>query len=166
MMYDAEIKQLDLMALFDLKGPQRAMSEWCGAELPDFPAAPLSYASKDSKKLLWLAPEHWLLMAPLALEQPLSARLNPDQAPDDVSIVRISDTLTFFALAGREITEVMSVASPLDVHRDVFPQNGATYAEFYQIKALILRVADGFRVGVDRSYGPMIADYLSRTMAD
>ena len=59
----------------------------------------------------------------------------------------------------------MAVATPLDIHRDVFPAGSAAFTEAYQIKALIIRREPGYHLGVDRSYAPMIADYLSRTVS-
>ena len=37
MTYDVEIKPLELMALFDLKGGRQALSRWCGDGVPEFP---------------------------------------------------------------------------------------------------------------------------------
>ena len=113
-----------------------------------------------------IGPEHWILRAPLDQEEALFAALKPDAAPADISIVHISDTLCFFEITGPDVQEVMAVATPLDLHAEVFPANGATFSEIFSVKALIIRIEGGFHLGVDRSYAPMIADYLARTIAD
>ena len=166
MTYDAHIQQLDLMSLFDLKGKKAALSKWCGATIPAFPTAPLTCEVKTDQELMAVSPDHWILRAPIDQEKGLFAALKPDEAPDDISIVHISDTLTFFEVTGPEAQEVMAVATPLDLHMDVFPANGATFSEVFSVKSLIIRVENGFHIGVDRSYAPMIADYFARTIAD
>ena len=165
MIYDVTIEPLGLMALFDLKSSPAALSDWCGTALPDFPETPLGYTVKDGMELMYLGPEHWLLRAPLDMEEALSNALKPDAAPDDISIVRVSDTLTFFSISGPERDEVMAVATPLDLHPTVFPDRCATYTEAFSAKSLILRSGEAYHLGVDRSYGAMIADYLARTVA-
>jgi len=165
MTYDVEIRQLDLMALFDLKGSQSEVAAWCGATLPAFPDQPLRRCEAEERALMWLGPEHWILRAPLKQEESLLAALNPAEAPDTVSVVQISDTLSFFALTGPDVAEVMAVATPLDIHDSVFPPDAACFTDLFSVKALVLRIPGGFHLGVGRSFAPMIADYLARTTA-
>lgn len=166
MTYDASISQLNLMALFDLQGARDSLEQWCGPALPDFPDSPLTYASREKQRLMWLGQEHWILSAPLEEEESLTEQLKPSIAPDDISIVRISDTISFFAITGQEADEVMAVATPMDVHPDAFAEHGSAYTEAFGIKALVIRTKDGFHLGVDRSYGSLAADYLTRITAD
>ena len=163
MTYSVHIQQRGLMALFDLKGKESALSGWCA--LPPFPAMPVTYSVQADRELMAIGPEHWILRAPLDQEEALFAALKPDAAPADISIVHISDTLCFFEITGPDVLEVMAVATPLDLHAEVFPANGATFSEIFSVKALIIRIEGGFQFGVDRSYAPMIADYLARTIA-
>lgn len=164
MTYSVHIQQRGLMALFDLKGTESALLDWC--TLPPFPSAPLTYTTQADQELMAIGPEHWILRAPLDQEEPLLMVLRPESAPADLSIVHISDTLCFFEVTGPDVSEVMAVATPLDTHADIFPTKGATFSEIFSVKALIIRVDGGFHLGVDRSYVPMIADYLARTIAD
>ena len=166
MMYDVAIEQLDLMAVFDLKGSVDDLSKWCGSELPDFPDKPMSYTAKDGLELLHVGWDNWLLRAPLEKEDMLTQALRPADAPDDISIVRVSDVYTFFSVQGPENDEVMAVATSLDVQDNAFTANSAAFSEVYSTKALVMRVGDAYHVGVDRSFGPMIADYFGRTIAD
>ena len=166
MSYDVDIKQLSLMALFDLKGTQSALAEWCGEVLPAFPEQAMRMTFKDQRELMFVGPEHYLLRAPLDQETTLLDKLQPEEAPVDISLVRVSDTLTFFSVSGPDAGEVMAIASPLDTHFDMFPAQSVTFSEAFTVKALILRTNDAFHLGVERSYGPMIADYLSRATAD
>lgn len=162
MTYDAGFSQRDLMALFDLKGSGADIADWCGDALPPLPSAPRTLTRDGDTELMWLAPEHWILRAPIGSETDLVARLRPDAAPLHVSVVRISDTLVFFALTGPDLDEALSVITSLDTHPGRFPADSATFTEALGIKALIIRTMRGMEIGVDRSFAPMVADYLTR----
>jgi heterotetrameric sarcosine oxidase gamma subunit len=165
MAYNADIRRVGAMTLFDLKGKQKALAGWAGEALPPFPSAPNTSASKDDIDLLFIGPDHWLLRAPLDREPELDIALKPTEAPQDISIVRVSDTQTFFTITGPEAEQIISVASPLDVHSSVFHENGATLTEAFGLKALIMRKSDGFWLAVEQSFGDMIEDYLNRAMS-
>ena len=163
--YAAEISRIGAMTLFDLKGEQKAVAGWAGEALPSFPSVPNTSASKDDMDLLFLGPDHWLLRAPLDREAELDIALRPTDAPSNISIVRISDTQTFFSITGPDAEQIISIASPLDVHPSVFPENGATLTEAFGLKALIMRKSDRFWLAVEQSFGDMIEDYLNRAMS-
>ncbi|MGI9388411.1 MAG: sarcosine oxidase subunit gamma, partial [Boseongicola sp.] len=65
----------------------------------------------------------------------------------------------------QDADQIMSIASPLDLHPSVFPENGATFSEVFGLKALILRQPEGFCVAVEQSFGDMIEDYFARAMS-
>lgn len=161
-MYDVAIDGPMHFAMFDMRGRRAAVTEWCGVALPPLPDRPLSASHAGEDTLLWLAPERWLLVAPPAREDALAAALRSDAAPVDVSIVEISDAMTFFEVSGRDAAEVMAVASPLDIRPDRFGRDGATLTEAFGLSALVQRTPGGFRIGWDSSYGDMAADYLAR----
>ena len=82
----------------------------------------------------------------------------------DVSVVLVSDTLTFFSVSGTGAKDIMAIASPLDFYETKFRENSVTFSEVFGIKALIKRVENGFEFGVDQSYGDMVEDYLSKSI--
>jgi hypothetical protein len=45
-------------------------------------------------------------------------------------------------------------------------RNSATFSEAFGVKALFLRKEQNIEIGVERSFGPMIADYLQRTVSN
>lgn len=165
MAYDAEIKRLGAMALFDLKGHDGDLTDWCGDALPVFPARPNSCTRKEEATLLHIGRRHWLLAADLSQEAALEARLKPTKAPPDISIVRVSDTQCFFRITGADADQILSIASPLDMHPTIFPEDSASFTEAFGLKALVLRCPDGFLLAVEQSFGDMLDDYLSRAMA-
>ncbi len=163
--YDAIITRLPLRALFDLKGKRDVLRNWCGDTLPPFPDHPNRLTEAHGRQLVHTGPGCWILMASLAVEQALTAALRPDEAPGDLSVVPISDMLTFFAVTGPEASDVMAVATPLDLHPRVFPPDGASWTEAFGIRALIRRIAGGYEMAVERSYADWFEEALVRTTA-
>lgn len=162
MPYDVTITRLPLRALFDLKGRAAALEKWCGTALPPFPGRPNSRTEAADRGLHWTGPDRWLLMAPLAEEAALATALRANEAPDDLSITLVSDTLTFFAVTGPDAADVMVVATSLDLHPDSFSQDGAAWTEAFGIRSAIRRIKDGYEIAVDRSYADWFEECLRR----
>ena len=165
MSYDVQIKRGELEALVDLQGPPRAIHDWVESGFPDFPDAPNTASIRDELSLYWIAPERWLLRAPIEHEDQLLAITKPDTAPLDISIVLVSDTLKFFHLDGPDAAQIVSIACPLDTHSSVFPANGVTYTEIFGNKGLLARRGEGFDIAVESSFADMLEDYLQRANA-
>nr|WP_306266428.1 hypothetical protein [Pararhizobium sp. IMCC3301] len=165
MSYDVHINRQDISALFDLKGDQEALERWAGQSLPAFPDAANRLTRSEHASLYCVGRNHWIVRAELEHEEALLAALKPDAAPADVSVVLISDTLTFFDVTGPDAAAIMSIACPLDLHPAAFGETTVTFTEMFGLKALVLRLADGFEFAVDQSFGNMITDYLARATA-
>ncbi len=164
MPYDAKIDRLPPFALFDLKGPPDALTAWA-AGLPNLPQPPNTLTRDGESALCLTGPSRWLLRAPLDHESTLEAWLRPTEAPPEISIVRVSDTLTFFRVTGSQAADVLSIGCPLDLHPQSFGADAVSYTEFFGLKALVLHCDDGFDCAIEQSFGDMIADYLCRAMA-
>jgi len=164
MSYDVEIRELDLSAIFDLKGPMEHLKPRISGLAPAFPDRANTATRSGDMEFYWIGPDHWLLRGPIEGENELIATIDPSAASGDISIVLISDTLAFFSISGPDADQIMAIASPLDTHRSAFPANGATFTEAFGLKALVVRRDDGYDLGCDRSYGDMVADYLLRAV--
>ncbi|EEE35762.1 hypothetical protein RKLH11_3363 [Rhodobacteraceae bacterium KLH11] len=165
MSYDVQIDRLGRVAVFDLKGTADAVGAWVKDILPAFPVRPNTRTEKNGVALCYIGRNHWLLRAARDAEERLEQRLKPTNCPADISIVRVSDTLTFFHVTGPDAADVMAIACPLDLHETVFPPDAVTYSEFFGLKALVTRCEGGFECAVEQSFGDMVADYLARATA-
>ncbi|WP_166417169.1 aminomethyltransferase family protein [Cochlodiniinecator piscidefendens] len=163
--YNVTINRQGLSALFDLKGKKGAMSDHAGGILPVFPDQHNTYTQSAGSTLFHIGRNHWILRGDISAEDTLISTLKPDQAPSDVSIVQVSDTLTFFSVVGADAAQVMSIACPLDLHSSVFGADAVTYTEVFGLKALVLRQEGGFEFAVEQSFGDLIQDYLDRAIA-
>jgi len=163
MAYNVIIQRQEISALLDLKGKAAAVERYAGAHLPDFPGHPNTLTRKGGITLAYIGRDHWVLRADIDREEDLLAALSPDKAPADISIVQISDTTTFFKIAGPDADQIMSIACPLDLHPRVFGKDSITFSEAFGLRALVQRAEGGFEIGVEQSFGDMIADYLARS---
>ncbi len=169
MTYGIRVERLPPFALFDLRGSRNAISAWTNAissfpTMPTFPTMPNSLTRAKSGELYHTGPNRWLLRAPLDREIEWERKLDPANAPPEISIVKVSDTQTFFRLTGTDAEQVTSIGCPLDLHNDAFNSHAVSFTEFFGVKALILRCGDGFDLAVEQSFGDMIEDYLRRAI--
>lgn len=168
--YNVTLERQKLCTVVELQGPMQEVADLPGLLPPEFPSTPNTYEkSPDSDKTLyWIGPQRWLLRAALNQEAELKRLLAEQQLPDAVSAVLVSDSLSFFKITGIDASAVISIASPLDVHSSVFPDNGASYTEAFGLKALVIRcdtgTSKGFEVVVERSYTDMLYDYFQRAI--
>jgi len=166
MTYDVKIQRKLLNALFDIKGSIRDVKSHLKEHIKSFPIEPNSYISEGNWKILYVGPNHWILMAPIAEEEALVSSLRPYDCPASISIVLISDTLTFFCIDGPDAFDIMSIASSLNLNADVFTPQTATFSDIFGLKALIIRDGDGYQFAVDQSFGEMVSNYLDLTLAN
>ena len=160
MSYDVAITDGPVRAIFDLKGPQAALADWAGDTLPGLPDAPNRRVREDGKTLAHIGPDHWLLIADLTREEALTDALKLADAPPEISIVRVSDVYAWVRITGPDAAHVTATGCPLDL--ETFPEDGASFTEFFTQKALITRGGHGFEVAIDRSYAPWITEMLAR----
>lgn len=161
MNYRVKISRQEPSALFDLKGDQATMAKWAGNALPGFPNGPNQMLSANGATLYHVGRRHWLLRTAILREGALTAQLKPEAAPSNISIVRVSDILTFFDITGPEADQIMAIASPLDFHPTVFDNDCATFTTAFGIKAFVIRCDNGFEVAVEQSF----SDYFSECCA-
>ena len=165
MSYDVQFARQSLSALFDLKGQPEAIESWVKDLLPSLPKQPNTRIGQEGAELYHVGRNHWIVRTGLNREQEYEERLKPADCPEDISIVRISDTLTFFRVAGPEAADVMAIACPLDLNETIFGPDDVTYSEVFGLKALVTRCDGGFELAVEQSFGDMIEDYLARATA-
>lgn len=164
MIYQVSIEVVPQQAILDLKGDLHFFKNWTAMENVEFPTLPNSASSGSDGSIYWIGREHWLVRASLAAEEKLLSITEAARLVDEISAVMISDTMSFYSVQGDDSDQLISIASPLDVHKSVFPENGVTYTEFFGIKGLVVRTDRGFEIGVDRSYFDMIGDCFGRVV--
>ena len=160
--YQATIKKQAMWAIFDIKGNAGAVAKRIsdiGLSLPS--SANTAYAKKG-QHLCWIGEDHWLLLAPVEIEDQLIKRLNPQNSSLDCRIVHVSDAYTLFTVTGDHADDILAIASPLNTRQKNFPKNGVTFTEFFGIRGLVLRWPGGYLTAVEQSYADMITAYFDK----
>lgn len=124
--------------------------------LPPWPERPNSRTTAGDRSLLWLGPDRWLLLAPLAEEASLHAALPAD------GVTLWSDSLAFFTQTGPAADAAMAIACPLDLHTRAFAADAASWTDAFGTRALVLREGDGWLLAVEPSYADYIAAHLQQ----
>ena len=95
-------------------------------------------------------------------ESQLLDSLTPNDPSPDCRIVHVSDAYNIFTVVGKQADEILAIASPLDTRQTKFADDGATYTEFFGIRALVVRQSEGYTIAVERSYADMITAYFDK----
>ncbi len=161
--YDVKITHLELEGWLDLRGSPDKVAQCVSALDLTVPAQPNSLSTDGELRLLWVGPRRWLLNAPVSRETELAQLAVRYEDDNAVSAVLVSDYHAGFELSGSDVREVLSQATPLDVHPEAFADQSASFTEFFGFTALLLRVsANNFQVYVERSYADFTQARLRR----
>jgi sarcosine oxidase subunit gamma len=134
-----------------------AAGEALGVPLP---AAPCRAGVRGERAALWLGPDEWLLIAPVAqsgLAQPLARAL----APLPHSLVDVSHRQVALLLAGPHAATLLASGCALDLDPAAFPVDMCTRTMLAKAEVLLWRTgADTFRLEVWRSFAPYVTQFL------
>lgn len=111
---------------------------------------------------LWLGPDEWLLIAPVAdgetLERSLCAALK--NLPH--SLVDVSHRQTAFAVSGTLAATLLAAGCPLDLDERAFPVGMCTRTMLAKAEVVLWRTAPAtFRLEVWRSFAAYVSLYLA-----
>ena len=159
--HDARVSLLTPPTIIELQGPpDDVLPRLRSLGLEDPPAQ--RCARSGALEVLRPAPQHWWLLAPAQDGPALLAGLFTSPPGPDTLIVEVSDGWAHFLLEGTDAGDLLASASPLDTHPRAFAADGAAFTEAFGLRALVLRRPGGFQLAVERSHGPMVADWFAR----
>ena len=136
MVYEVKINRQEISALFDIKGNLQDVKELLAHFFQEIPEEANTSISKSGKTLMYIGKDNWVLRGPIEEEEELNSLLKSGAALSDVSVVLVSDTLTFFSVSGTGAKDIMAIASPLDFYETKFRENSVTFSEVFGLKAL------------------------------
>jgi|TARA_B110000438_G_scaffold1925_1_gene2010 sarcosine oxidase subunit gamma len=164
MVYEVKINRQKISALFDIKGNLSDVKKLLSHFFQKIPEKANTSISKSCKTLMYIGQDNWILRGPIEEEEELNSLLKSGATRSNISVVLVSDTLTFFSVTGLGAKDIMAIASPLDFYEKKFRENSVTFSEVFGTKALIQRIENGFEFGVDQSYSDMVEDYLYKSI--
>ncbi|MCA3184199.1 MAG: sarcosine oxidase, gamma subunit [Cupriavidus sp.] len=149
------------MTRFILRG-DATMAALVGAaiELP-LPMRPLTSNNADGMGAVWLGPDEWLLIMPVAARDHTANSVNAALAGFAYSLVEVSHRQVAFAIAGRLAARVLSSGCPLDLGLKSFPVGMVARTLFHKAEVVVWRREDHFHLEVNRSFAPYVVGHLA-----
>jgi sarcosine oxidase subunit gamma len=161
------LEALPPFARFIFRGPEgaaQAMSEAFGISLPR-EACRASVAA--DRAALWLGPDEWLLLAPVAGLEGIAAEAAERIAQLPYSLVDVSDRQVGLRLSGPRAVTVLAGGAPLDLDLTVFPVGMCTRTVLAKAEIVLWRQGlDCFHIDVWRSFAPYVRGFLREHMRE
>ncbi len=135
-----------------------AAAEALGVTLP---AAACRAGVSGERAALWLGPDEWLLLAPLA-QSGLAQRIERALAGLPHSLVDVSHRQVALLLEGPAAATLLASGCALGLDAAAFPISMCTRTMLSKAEVLLWRTAaDSFRLEVWRSFAPYVTQFLS-----
>jgi sarcosine oxidase subunit gamma len=110
---------------------------------------------------LWLGPDEWLLIAPLA-QSGLATHLERALSPWPHSLVDVSHRQVALVVQGAAAPTLLASGCPLNLEAAAFPVGMCTRTMLAKAEVLLWRLgACEFRIEVWRSFAPYVSQYLA-----
>ncbi len=124
------------------------------------PALPCRAGVSGERAALWLGPDEWLLIAPLA-QSGLAQRIERALAALAHSLVEVSHRQVGLVLEGAQAATLLASGCALDLDVAAFPVGMCTRTMLAKAEVLLWRTgADAFRLEVWRSFAPYVTQFL------
>jgi sarcosine oxidase subunit gamma len=131
------------------------------------PTEPCRASVQGEMAALWLGPDEWLLLAPLAKKDHAAEALATALAGVRHALVEISDRNLGTDISGPRIADVLSAGCPLDVSEQAFPVGMCTRTIFNKAEIVLWRTsADQFHIETVRSFHPYVLGLLDLAIRD
>jgi sarcosine oxidase subunit gamma len=111
---------------------------------------------------LWLGPDEWLLIAPVAEGHTLERSLGEALKGLRHSLVDVSHRQTAFAVSGPDVATLLASGCPLDLDERAFPLGMCSRTLLAKAEVVLWRTAPStFRLEVWRSFAAYVSLYLA-----
>lgn len=138
-----------------------------GAFGVDLPTSPLGAVSAGERAALWLGPDEWLLLAPVAEADALAVGLTGALAGKAASVVDVSHRNAGLVVSGPRSAWLLGAGCPIDLDAAAFPAGMCARTLLGKAEIVLWRrAADEFRLEVQRSYVPYAVAYLAEAARD
>lgn len=129
------------------------------------PTTPMRAEARDGRAALWLGPDEWLLLAPVAEEEALRSSLGDGLRGLPASLVDVGHRQIGIVIAGLCAADLLNAGCPLDLDRRAFPVGMCTRTILAKAEIVLWRTADdAFRLEIARSVVPYVVEFLREAM--
>ncbi len=138
---------------------RKAASEALHLALPE---KPCTTARDTSIAIHWLAPDEWLIVAPLGEEAEIERRLREATSASGTAVTDVTGAYMLLRLSGPQAREALASATPYDLHPRNFPPGRCVQTTLAKTQALISTPTEGtFEIIVRRSYAHYAEAWLT-----
>lgn len=118
-------------------------------------------AGVGARRALWLGPDEWLLLAPVADAQALTAMLEAATAQAPHALVDVSQRQIGLTLSGSDAEEILAAGCPLDLDLKAFPVGMCTRTVLAKAEIVLWRTDEAiFHIDVWRSFSAYVRGIL------
>lgn len=163
----ASVTRLDPCCRLMFRGNRAAADLAGGAFGVLFPDRPCRAEHAGDRAALWLGRDEWLLLAPSAAMEHLTALLAAALETTPHAIVDVSDASMGLEIHGPAATEVLAAGCPLDLDIEAFPVDMCTRTLYGKAEIVLWRKEfSRFRIDVRRSFLPYIENLLIEVLRE
>jgi sarcosine oxidase, subunit gamma len=156
------VHQLPPAARLVLRGGaemRRAASDALGLPLP---AEACRAELHGERAALWLGPDEWLLIAPVADGEALAALLSAALESLPHSVVAVGHRQTALAVKGPDAETLLASGCALDLNERAFPVGMCTRTMLGKAEVVLWRTGEqAFRIEVWRSFAAYVSQFLA-----
>jgi len=158
------LAQLNVRADLDDTLLAHALAAALGCALPTEPNTVAT--GSGERRVLWLGPDEWLVVAPAGEEPALERELRAAMAGRFGAVTDVSANRTTLELAGARVREVLMTGCALDLHPRAFGPGRCAQTTLARAQAIVERSgADAFRLYVRPSFAGYVVTWLLDAIA-
>lgn len=159
------IRELPFITQFNLRadaGDSAVMDDLQRSLGLALPLSSNTVASQGDRRLLWLGPDEWLVVAPEGQEQTIRQALEAGLDGAFGSIVDVSANRTVIRVAGHGSRDLLAHGIPLDLHPRAFATGQCAQTLLAKAQVIVERGDDDatFLLYVRTSFASYVADWL------
>jgi sarcosine oxidase, subunit gamma len=162
----ARLEPQPAAAQFALRGGAHARERASAALALALPTMPCRSATAGNRAALWLGPDEWLVIAPLADECALEAEFAVAMAGIPHAWVNVGHRNAALVISGAAVTDILNAGCPLNLDVTAFPVGMCTRTILAKAGIILWRTgATEFTVSAGRSFIPYVWDFLVEVRA-
>jgi sarcosine oxidase subunit gamma len=158
---DVRAAEVPFLAQFDVRVDADAVPALA------LPTGPNTATTAGERRVLWLGPDEWLVVAPAGERGTLAGELRAALDGVPAAVVDVSGQRTVIELSGPSAREVLMKGCSIDLHPRAFGAGRCAQTALALAPVVLLPVrADAFWIFVRASFAEYLADWLIDAMRE
>ncbi len=142
MPYDAEVSELPIQTVLNLRGGEDARAAFSDLLGLDLPQQAMMVASKGDIRALTISPDEWLLSAPAADEARLEEGLRKAVEEMFAAVTTVSDMHIVYRVSGPLARDVLAQGTSVDLHSRAFGPGRCARTAFAKTTGAVIHQID------------------------